>query len=358
MSFVNNEDIDYASSFYHTYDQFKWPGSCFVDEWTNCKDALQICCLDGVRDSGTHVIFTPKYLVSPYDWAWTPGDDCVYVESGMPYHTHRDRRPSNMHTYSCKMVSRWSPSCAARYELSWSPLRYPDPGVDSCSGVDVTLKYLVGSRSFTTTATVDRLWPLTGFEMDDPYYLHKNDLYPDEFPLPCAKITFGNCPVPTVLTGCPAPEDEDDDPVDDPDDCSPGCWPECVMCPERKSLYLVIDGDPDCCLAGTYGLTWTGTGTSGYYSLSSPTGSNTDSCGLISAFTVTCFGATHIHVSITYRVIYAPSLSAVTESYYLSVSCSGGHMESEAVSYTLSADQDGLCGSGSDYGGTIRVVSD
>lgn len=152
-----------------------------------------------------------------------------------------------------------------------------------------------------------------------------------------------------IGTHCPDPPE--------PPSCDPGCWPECVMCPERKALYLVVDEDPVCCLAGTYALTWSGTGTTGYYYLATPTGTSTASCGLISAFTVTCVDSTHIHVSITYRVIYGLESNAVTESYNLSVACVSGHMESETMSYTLFGDQDALCGSGSDYGGTIRVVS-
>lgn len=294
------------------------------------RPVIQICCLQCTREySGKKQLFVRwdgSSALSSVKWA--PGDECgTHVPGNYDY------------TNLCGvLVDR---SCFRFYSLRWTV----QPDGDT---VRFDLAHLTVG---TSTIFVGRDWYLSPLEFYDPWYTYNHYRDPVGYPLPLKKMTFENCEVPTVIFPC------DEEGYADPE-CDPGCWPDCVMCPERKNLYLVIDDDPLCCLAGTYELTWTGTGTSGSYSLATPTGTSTASCGLISAFTVTCASSTSINVSITYRVIYAPSISAVTENYTLSVACVDGHMESETVSYTLSGDQDGLCGSGSDYGGTIRVVSD
>ena len=147
-----------------------------------------------------------------------------------------------------------------------------------------------------------------------------------------------------------------------PEECDPGCWPECVMCPERKTLYVVVSDAPDCCLSGAYALTWVGTGgggapTVGYYKLPAPVGGPIGTCGQITFLTVSCLDATHINVQLIYLRAEGTEISTYAT---LSVICDGsGHLESDAIHVPgRSGDRESLCGFDDTVGGDIRIVSD
>lgn len=160
----------------------------------------------------------------------------------------------------------------------------------------------------------------------------------------------------TIGTSCPdAPE---------PPECDPGCWPECVMCPTRKTLYAVVSDAPDCCLSGTYALTWVNTGgggapTVGYYELPAPVGGPTGTCGQITFLRVSCVDASHITVQLVYLRAEGTEISNLSSPATLSVVCDGsGHLESDVIHVPgRSADRESLCGFGSGVGGDIRIVS-
>lgn len=149
-----------------------------------------------------------------------------------------------------------------------------------------------------------------------------------------------------------------------PTECDPGCWPECVMCPERKTLYVVVSDAPDCCLSGTYALTWVGTGgggapTVGYYELPATVGGPIDTCGQITFLRVSCVDASHIMVQLVYLRAEGTEISNLSSPDTLSVICDeSGHLESDAIHVPgRSADRESLCGFGSGVGGDIRIVS-
>lgn len=149
-----------------------------------------------------------------------------------------------------------------------------------------------------------------------------------------------------------------------PEECDPGCWPECVMCPTRKSLYVVVSDAPDCCLSGTYALTWVGTGgsgapTVGYYELPAPVGGPIDTCGQITYLRVFCVDSTHITVQLVYLRAEGTEISNLGSPDTLSVICDGsGHLESDAIHVPgRSRDRESLCGFDDTVGGDIRIVS-
>lgn len=146
--------------------------------------------------------------------------------------------------------------------------------------------------------------------------------------------------------------------------CDPGCWPECVMCPERKTLYAVVSDAPDCCLSGAYALTWVGTGgggapTVGYYELSAPVGGPIDTCGQITFLRVYCVDSTHITVQLVYLRAEGTEISNLSSPATLSVICDeSGNLESDAINVPgRSGGRESLCGFGSGVGGDIRIVS-
>lgn len=159
-----------------------------------------------------------------------------------------------------------------------------------------------------------------------------------------------------IGTSCPSPPE--------PPSCDPGCWPECVMCPTRKTLYAVVSDAPDCCLSGTYALTWVGTGgygapTVGYYELPAPVGGPIDTCGQITFLRVSCVDSTHIMVQLVYLRAEGTEISNLSSPDTLSVICDGsGHLESDAIHVPgRSGGRESLCGFGSGVGGDIRIVS-
>ena len=150
----------------------------------------------------------------------------------------------------------------------------------------------------------------------------------------------------------------------EPPECDPGCWPECVMCPERKTLYVVVSDAPDCCLSGTYALTWVGTGgggapTVGYYELPAAVGGPINTCGQITFLRVSCVDASHIMVQLVYLRAEGTEISHLSPPYTLSVICDeSGNLESEPIHVPgRSGDRESLCGFGSGVGGDIRIVS-
>ena len=150
-----------------------------------------------------------------------------------------------------------------------------------------------------------------------------------------------------------------------PEPCDPGCWPECVMCPTRKTLYAVVSDAPDCCLSGTYALSWVGTGgegspTVGYYELPAPVGGPIGTCGQITFLTVSCVDSTHIQVQLVYFQAEGTWISNLGSPDTLSVICDGsGHLESDAIHVPgRSGDRESLCGFDDTVGGDIRIVSD
>ena len=152
--------------------------------------------------------------------------------------------------------------------------------------------------------------------------------------------------------------------VTPPPECDPGCWPECVMCPERKTLYAVVSDAPDCCLSGSYALTWVGTGgggapTVGYYELSAPVGGPIDTCGQITFLRVYCVDSTHITVQLVYLRAEGTEISNLSSPDTLSVICDeSGNLESDAINVPgRSGGRESLCGFGSGVGGDIRIVS-
>ena len=133
------------------------------------------------------------------------------------------------------------------------------------------------------------------------------------------------------------------------------------MCPERKTLYVVVSEAPDCCLSGAYALTWVGTGgggapTVGYYRLPAPVGGPIGTCGQITFLTVSCLDATHINVQLIYLRAEGTEISTYAT---LSVICDGsGHLESDAIHVPgRSGDRESLCGFDDTVGGDIRIVS-
>lgn len=149
-----------------------------------------------------------------------------------------------------------------------------------------------------------------------------------------------------------------------PEPCDPGCWPECVMCPERKSLYAVVSDAPDCCLSGSYALTWVGTGgggapTVGYYELPATVGGPMYTCGQITFLRVFCVDASHITVQLVYLRAEGEEISNLSSPATLAVTCDGsGNLESEPIHVPgRSGGRESLCGFGSDVGGDIRIVS-
>lgn len=162
----------------------------------------------------------------------------------------------------------------------------------------------------------------------------------------------------------PPPPDPPPPPPDPPEEpCTSGCWPPCVMCPTRKTLYAVIDGAPTCCVAGTYALSWVSTGGSefplaGYYELPSPVGGPIDTCGVIDLLRVSCVDLTHIQVQLVYRQAEGTEISNLSSPLTLSVACDVDGMESEPFNIPgRSGDRESLCGFGSGVGGNLRIVS-
>ena len=160
-----------------------------------------------------------------------------------------------------------------------------------------------------------------------------------------------------VSTSCP-------DPPDPPTECDPGCWPECVMCPTRKTLYAVVSDNPDCCLSGAYALTWVGTGgegspTVGYFELPATVGGPIGTCGQITFLRVSCVDASHIMVQLVYLRAEGTEISNLSSPDTLAVTCDeSGNLESEPIHVPgRSGDRESLCGFGSGVGGDIRIVS-
>lgn len=366
MAFVNNEDISAAAGWQSGKSPLRF---CQSGETYTCKPSLQVCCLMGVRESGIRVPFTPyvtdlSAIGGPSaGWRWDIGDACEYDRWGV----------NNLSTNSCIMRSRWG--CTSRYELTWAVQTSPDPdfaydGSLLCKNVIFRLQYIAGSSvgsdpPFVTRARVDRLWHTTGITMDDPWYLWMNYKDPEGFPLPCKTITIGNCPVPTVFDDCVDPDGPEgpEEPPEDPEPCDPGCWPPCVMCPARKTLYAVISGAPVCCVAGAYELEWVGTGgsgfpTVGYYELPAPVGGPIDTCGVIDFLRVYCLSASQIQVQLVYRRAEGTEISNLSSPLTLDVSCSDGDLESEPFHIPgRSSDRESLCGFGDGVGGDLRIVS-
>lgn len=157
-------------------------------------------------------------------------------------------------------------------------------------------------------------------------------------------------------------DDPGSGPPPDEEECDPGCWPLCVMCPERKALFAVLTGAPTCCVSGAWALTWVGTGgeenpTVGYYELPAPVGGPIGTCGIIDFLRVYCSGGGAIQVDITYR--RADGDVITSNGNVLSVTCDGeGQMESAAMSFPgRSGDRDSLCGYDDTVGGDLRIVS-
>lgn len=359
MSFVNNEDLRAAAGWQTGLVPNR---SCSSGEIHSCKPSLQICCLEGTRESGTRVVFTPWNIDSmgtggpAAGWRWNTGEECDYDRWGV----------NNLSTNACFMLSRWSPNCGNRYELKWkvAPSLVSD-GDNHCEEVEFSLMYIARFIAFTTSVRVDRLWPLGTVTIDDPYYLWMNHQYPGAYPLPCKTITLGNCPVPTVLTGCGDPDGPEGpgEPPDDPEPCNPGCWPPCVMCPSRKNVYAVMSDNPSCCVSGAYALEWVGTGgdsfpTAGYFELPAPVGGPIDDCGVIDFLRVYCNSETQITMQLVYRRAEGTEINHLTVPINLDISCVGGHLESEPFEIPgRSGGRESLCGLGSGVGGSLRIVT-
>jgi len=242
-----------------------------------------------------------------------------------------------------------------RYELAASPV----PG-----GKPYTIEILLEEDTTTSPGGL-REWNLTVIIRDasSSIVLEYTEVYTIDCENAWTKTSVLEVPLSpsedwtlTIGTSCPAPPDP-------PPECDPGCWPPCVMCPTRKNLYLVISDAPDCCLSGTYGLTWVGTGgggapTVGYYELSSTIGGPLFSCGQITYLRVSCVDETHISLSLVYLRADGDEISNVGTPATLTVSCSGGDMESSAFHVPgRSGDRDSLCGYDDTVGGDLRIVS-
>lgn len=353
MAFVNNEDISAASG-WQTGDS---PNRmCHPGEVPTCKPSLQICCLMGVRESGTRIPFTPYTLDRSgiggpvAGWRWDIDDPCVYDRWGV----------NNLSSNSCIMVSRWS--CTSRYELTWSSNVFGDPDyLDDgtlCQKVNFRLKYIAGSRvsgdpTFTTKVRVDRLWHTEGVVIDDPWYLWMNYKDPEAYPLPCKTITIGNCPVPTVFDDCVDPDGPEgpEEPPEDPEPCDPGCWPPCVMCPTQKVLAISISDNPSCCL-GTYPLSYDGdSGT--YILVGVPVGGPPETCGQIVSAVVSCVSESSIKLDIQFKDWDGTLKTA--DSFTLDVTCVDGEMESESV--PIGGTFSNPCGEFVWDAGLLRVIS-
>jgi hypothetical protein len=342
VSYVNNEDIDAGSGWQTGDSPHRF---CHCGETYSCKPSIQICCLDGTRDSGTHIIFVAARVGSAVGtgWRWEIGETCDYDKIGC----------NNISSGGSFMVSRYSPSCRNYYYMYWDradPLS--SDGDNHCEEVLFTLKYVVPGHVYTTTKRASRLWFLDPLVMDDPYYLWKNATYPDDYPLPCESITFNNCSIPVVYTGCSGSGGGGGDGDPDPE-CDTGCWQPCVLCPTPLSMYLVISQSPTCCLHGSWALTYTG-GLSGYFYLPSSIGGPSGTCGQVTEFTMTCDGAGTVNFHIQYIDING---TTITRNTTVSAACSGGAFETAAFNIPGSVFFPELCEGGLFTGADIRVVS-
>jgi len=255
------------------------------------------------------------------------------------------------------------------YNLVWDAVdaRYELVASSVAGGKPYTIEIVLVEVSGPGTGTT-RTWELTVIIRDSV----TGDIvyeFTDEYVLNCEEpwSLLAELEVPgedpswllTIATQCPDPPDPP------PPTCDPGCWPECVMCPTRKTLYAVVSDAPDCCLSGTYALTWVGTGgdgapTVGYYTLPAWVGGPIGTCGQITFLTVSCVDSTHIQVQLVYFRAEGTWISNLGSPDTLSVICDGsGHLESDAIHVPgRSGDRESLCGFDDTVGGDIRIVSD
>lgn len=246
-------------------------------------------------------------------------------------------------------------AATARYELAASPV----PG-----GKLYTIEIILEEDTTTSPGGL-REWVLTVTikDLSSVVILEYTETYSIDCESEWSKTSTLEVPITppedwtlTIATTCP------DTPPPPP--CDPGCWPECVMCPERKTLYAVVSDAPDCCLSGAYALTWVGTGgggapTVGYYELSAPVGGPIDTCGQITFLRVYCVDSTHITVHLVYLRAEGTEISNLSSPATLSVICDeSGNLESDAINVPgRSGGRESLCGFGSGVGGDIRIVS-
>lgn len=246
-------------------------------------------------------------------------------------------------------------AATARYELAASPV----PG-----GKLYTIEIIL-EEDTTTSPGGPREWVLTVTikDLSSVVILEYTETYSIDCESEWSKTSTLEVPITppedwtlTIATTCP------DTPP--PPECDPGCWPECVMCPERKTLYAVVSDAPDCCLSGAYALTWVGTGgggapTVGYYELPATVGGPIDTCGQITFLRVSCVDSTHITVQLVYLRAEGTEISNLSSPATLSVICDeSGNLESDAINVPgRSGGRESLCGFGSGVGGDIRIVS-
>lgn len=146
-----------------------------------------------------------------------------------------------------------------------------------------------------------------------------------------------------IGTSCPtAPE---------PPECDPGCWPDCVLCPTPLSMSLVVSQNPECCLHGSYGLTYDAT--NNWFYLASPVGGPEGVCGKILEFKMSCASSSTVTCYIKYRDITGTDRD---ETFTVSASCSGGGFETANHEIPSGLFLAGLCEGGFGKGANVRVV--
>lgn len=137
-----------------------------------------------------------------------------------------------------------------------------------------------------------------------------------------------------------------------PDPCDPGCWPECAMCPNPKSMAAVFTPDPSCCASGSVGLTYEEA--NNRWALASPH-SFGPTCSTLLFFRMTCSGETSVTFNWKYRNTNGDEIERTDT---VAVTCSeDGDFETASVSIATNLITPGLCTTGTGKGANVRVIS-